>query len=154
MAPILLLLFSELYVLSLLLHPTHAMISLGIRGTRGYLAPEWHKNTPISVKTDVYSYGIVLLEIICCRRNINLEVPDDEMILQDWVCYCFEARKLGELLEGEEVEVRMLERMAKVGLWCIQNEPSICPSMKNVILMLEGNMDVPIPPSPASSTMS
>lgn len=65
--------------------PNQTRTFTGIRGTRGYLAPEWHKNTPISVKTDVYSYGIVLLEIICCRRNINLEVPDDEMILQDWV---------------------------------------------------------------------
>ncbi|KAJ7956985.1 putative Receptor-like protein kinase 1 [Quillaja saponaria] len=47
-----------------------------IRGTRGYLAPEWYKNTPISVKADVYSYGVVLLEIVCCRRNLEIDVLD------------------------------------------------------------------------------
>ncbi|XXG75152.1 hypothetical protein AAC387_Pa07g3727 [Persea americana] len=140
--------------LAKLLMPNQTRTFTGIRGTRGYLAPEWHKNMPISVKTDVYSYGMVLLEIICCRRNIKLEVPCDQMILYEWVYNCFVARKLGELLGGEEVEGRMLERMVKVGLWCIQNEPPLRPTMKNVILMLEGNMEIPIPPSPTSSSMS
>ncbi|PKI58864.1 hypothetical protein CRG98_020763 [Punica granatum] len=40
-----------------------------VRGTKGYLAPEWFTNMPISIKVDVYSFGIVLLELICCRRN-------------------------------------------------------------------------------------
>ncbi|XP_058099193.1 G-type lectin S-receptor-like serine/threonine-protein kinase LECRK2 [Magnolia sinica] len=121
----------------------------GIRGTRGYLAPEWHKNMPISVKTDVYSFGIVLLEIICCRRNLELEVADDEIILTEWVYRCFEAGDLHKLLDEEdEVESRILDSMVKVGLWCIQEEPALRPSMKNVIRMLEGNMDIPIPPRP------
>lgn len=62
----------------------------------------------LPVKTDVYSYGIVLFEIIWCRRNIELDVPHNEMILQEWIYNCLEARKLGELLGGEQVEVRML----------------------------------------------
>ncbi|XP_077222719.1 G-type lectin S-receptor-like serine/threonine-protein kinase LECRK2 isoform X2 [Tasmannia lanceolata] len=126
----------------------------GVRGTRGYLAPEWNKNTPISVKADVYSYGIVLLELVCCRRNLELDVADEEIILTEWVYSCFIRGELGKLLGSEEVEKRMLERLVKVGLWCIQNEPNFRPSMKNVILMLEGNTDVPIPPFPASASSS
>ncbi|XP_058099889.1 G-type lectin S-receptor-like serine/threonine-protein kinase LECRK3 [Magnolia sinica] len=137
--------------LSKLLMPDQTRTFTGVRGTRGYLAPEWYKNTPISVKTDVFSYGIVLLEIICCRRYIELLVPDNEIVLTDWVHSCFVSGELHKLLGGEEVEVKTLDRMVKVGLWCIQDEPALRPSMKNVILMIEGNMDIPIPPSPTSS---
>ncbi|KAL5973283.1 hypothetical protein ACLOJK_029933 [Asimina triloba] len=58
------------------------------------------------------------------------------------------------LLGEEEVELRVLDRMVKVGLWCIQEEPVLRPSMKTLILMMEGNLDVPIPPCPISSTRS
>ena len=57
-----------------------------IRGTKGYVAPEWFKNMPVSAKVDIYSYGIVLLELICCRKSFEAEVEDDnQMILADWI---------------------------------------------------------------------
>jgi serine/threonine protein kinase len=65
-----------------------------ISGTRGYMASEWNKNVPISVKTDVYSYGIVLLEILCCRRIIDVNVLEPEEILLSgwgWAYKCFVA---------------------------------------------------------------
>ncbi|KAL6225357.1 hypothetical protein ACLB2K_004207 [Fragaria x ananassa] len=105
----------------------------------------------ISVKADIYSFGIVLLEIVCCRRNIevNVSTPDD-MILSDWVYNCYAAGELGKLVEEDEnVDLmKTLERMVKVGLWCVQDDPALRPFMKNVILMLEGTMDIPVPPSP------
>ncbi|XP_077222744.1 G-type lectin S-receptor-like serine/threonine-protein kinase LECRK2 [Tasmannia lanceolata] len=140
--------------LAKLLMPNQTRTFTGVRGTRGYLAPEWNKNTPISVKADVYSYGIVLLELVCCRRNVELDVPDEEIILSEWVYNCFIRGELDKLLSSEEVDKRMLERLVMVGLWCIQNEPYFRPSMKSVILMLEGNMDVPVPPSPVASVSS
>ncbi|KAK4576050.1 hypothetical protein RGQ29_026846 [Quercus rubra] len=111
----------------------------GARGTRGYVAPEWHKNIPISVKVDVYSYGIVLLEIVCCRKNIDVNASAaEEIVLSSWVYKCFAARDLYRLVIGEEVDMMSLEKMVKVGLWCIQEEPALRPSMRSVILMLEG----------------
>ncbi|XP_077237839.1 G-type lectin S-receptor-like serine/threonine-protein kinase LECRK1 [Tasmannia lanceolata] len=142
--------------LAKLLMPDQTRTFTGVRGTRGYLAPEWHKNTPISVKADVYSFGVVLLEIVCCRSNVELDVAEDEIVLSEWVYSCFVGGdgELGKLLGDEEVEEARLERMVKVGLWCIQNEPHLRPSMKTVILMLEGNREVPIPPSPDTSSSS
>ncbi|KAF7129731.1 hypothetical protein RHSIM_Rhsim10G0140400 [Rhododendron simsii] len=123
----------------------------GIRGTRGYVAPEWHRKLPITVKADVYSFGIVLLEIICGRKCLDWSRSEDEAVLENWVYDCYEARELGKLVgEEEEVEMRKLERMVKVGLWCIQDEPSLRPSMKKVLLMIEGTVDIPTPPSPTS----
>ncbi|KAJ0097290.1 hypothetical protein Patl1_27802 [Pistacia atlantica] len=53
------------------------------------------------------------------------------------------------LVALEEVHMKTLERMVKVGLLCIQDEPNLRPSMKNAILMLEGTMDIPVPPCPS-----
>ncbi|KAK3211570.1 hypothetical protein Dsin_016276 [Dipteronia sinensis] len=62
----------------------------GIRGTRGYVAPEWHRKLPVTVKADVYSFGIVLLEIICYRKNLYQSLPENQVILEEWVYQCFE----------------------------------------------------------------
>ncbi|RVW32765.1 G-type lectin S-receptor-like serine/threonine-protein kinase RLK1 [Vitis vinifera] len=111
-----------------------------IRGTKGYIAPEWFRNQPVTVKVDVYSFGIMLLQIICCRKNFDLSLPDEEIGLNEWVSHCFEAGELGKLVDDEEVDKRELERMVKVGLWCIQDEPLFRPSIKKVLLMLEGSI--------------
>ncbi|KAH0996431.1 hypothetical protein GBA52_020295 [Prunus armeniaca] len=60
------------------------------------------------------------------------------------------AGKLYKLVEDDEqnVDLKTLERMVKVGLWCVQDDPALRPLMKNVILMLEGTTDIPVPPSP------
>ncbi|XP_060675188.1 G-type lectin S-receptor-like serine/threonine-protein kinase LECRK1 [Ziziphus jujuba] len=140
--------------LAKLLMPDQTRTFTGIRGTRGYLAPEWEKNTPISVKADVYSYGILLLEIICCRRNLEMNVPTiDEIVLSCWIYKCFASRQLYKLGVGEDADKETLEKMVKVGLWCIQDEPVLRPSMKSVVLMLEGITDIASPPCPTSASV-
>ncbi|KAG8383777.1 hypothetical protein BUALT_Bualt04G0049000 [Buddleja alternifolia] len=136
--------------LSKLLKQDQTNTYTGIRGTKGYVAPEWHQKQAVTVKADVYSFGIVLLEIICCRRTVDWRVSEDEAILEEWVYSCYEAAEIGKLVGDEEVDKRKLERMIKIGIWCIQDEPSLRPSMKKVLLMLEGTVDIPIPPSPTS----
>ncbi|KAK1588250.1 hypothetical protein Q3G72_021320 [Acer saccharum] len=122
----------------------------GIRGTRGYVAPEWHRKLPVTVKADVYSFGVVLLEIICYRKKLDQSLPEDQVILEEWVYECFEDGELGQLVGDEEVEPKQLEMIIKVALWCILDEPSLRPSMKKVLLMLEGTVDIPTPPNPTS----
>ena len=136
--------------LAKLLMPDHSRTLTGIRGTRGYVAPEWLKNLPITVKADVYSFGIVFLVNICCRRNIDINVPQDEIILVDWVYDCFKSNQLHRLVP-EEVDAESLERMVKIGLWCIEDDPAARPSMKKAIQMLEGTLEIPIPPCARSA---
>ena len=136
------------------LMPDQTRTFTGARGTRGYVAPEWHKNIPISVKADAYSYGIVLLEIVCCRKNIDVNASAaEEIVLSSWAYECFAARDLYKLVIGEELDTMSLEKMVKVGLWCIQEEPALRPSMKSVVLMLEGITEVPVPPCPTTPSM-
>ncbi|KAA8548638.1 hypothetical protein F0562_000322 [Nyssa sinensis] len=130
--------------------------STNFRGTMGYMAPEWLKNAPITPKVDVYSFGVMLLEIIFCRRHLELnqfEEADanggDEMILTDWVQCCVRAGKLESIMShspGVLSDFRRFERMTMVGLWCLCPNPVLRPSMAKVVQMLEGTIEVGVPP--------
>lgn len=128
-----------------------------IRGTKGYVAPDWFRSAPISVKVDVYSFGVLLLEIICRRRNV-LDMNDNEeekVILTDWAYDCYVDGRLEKLVENDmEVmsEITMVERFVMVAIWCLQEDPSVRPTMKKVMLMLEGIVQVSAPPTPCLSS--
>ncbi|KAI3914347.1 hypothetical protein MKW98_014954 [Papaver atlanticum] len=139
--------------LAKLLITSQTRASTGIRGTRGYVAPEWFRNTPVSSKVDVYSYGVMLLEIICCRKGVVPELVEEEIkaILTDWAYDCYSQGKLEDLVENDEEvmnDMRRFERLVMIAIWCIQDEPSLRPSMKKVTQMLEGVLEVSAPPCP------
>ncbi|XP_047945953.1 G-type lectin S-receptor-like serine/threonine-protein kinase LECRK3 [Salvia hispanica] len=121
-----------------------------IRGTKGYVAPEWYQKQAITVKADVYSFGVMLLEIICCRKCVDYSRSEDEAILEEWVYDCYATGKIRSLVGDETVEGKKVERMVKIGIWCVQYDPSLRPTMKKVLLMLEGTVEIPIPPNPTS----
>ncbi|ONH99251.1 hypothetical protein PRUPE_6G021000 [Prunus persica] len=125
------------------------------RGPKGYMAPEWFKSSPVTVKVDVYSFGMLLLEIICCRKHYEPKIEDeDQMILADWAYACYKKKTIHLLLENDNVEemgdIKMMEKYAMIAFWCIQEDPSIRPTMKNVTQMLEGTIEVSFPPNPSS----
>ncbi|XP_043691471.1 G-type lectin S-receptor-like serine/threonine-protein kinase LECRK3 isoform X1 [Telopea speciosissima] len=123
-----------------------------IRGTKGYVAPEWFRHMPITVKVDVYSFGVMLMEIICCRKNVELEMGGDERaILTDWADDCYQEGRLDALVENDMEamnDMGRLEKLLKVAIWCIQEEPSLRPTMRKVVQMLEGIVEVSVPPHP------
>ncbi|KAG9456699.1 hypothetical protein H6P81_001207 [Aristolochia fimbriata] len=140
--------------LAKLLRAEQTRTTTGIRGTKGYVAPEWFKSMPITTKVDVYSFGILLLEIIFCRKNVLLNSDKEEQaVLSDWVCDRYTEGKLNVLVEEDQEAVndfKKVERLVKLAIWCIQEEPSLRPSMKKVTQMLEGAVQVPEPPHPCS----
>ncbi|KAM0899564.1 hypothetical protein ACQ4PT_021234 [Festuca glaucescens] len=138
--------------LAKLLQPDQTRTFTGVRGTRGYLAPEWYRGTgPVTVKADVYSYGVVLLEIVTCRRSMEMEEAGEERTLMELVYELLLRGEVKKAINSDEVvEAAAVERVVKVGIWCVQGEPESRPSIKNVILMLEGHSEVPFPPSPAA----
>ncbi|KAG6737340.1 hypothetical protein POTOM_058856 [Populus tomentosa] len=132
--------------LSKLLYPDEIRSSMALSQSRGHMAPEWQNNALMSVKADIYSFGVVLLEIICCRSSIKVDVSTpDEMNLPSWAYQCFAAGQVDKLVKDEDIEFESLERMVKIGLLCVQHDPASRPCIKNVILMLEGSGDIPAP---------
>ncbi|XVF69713.1 hypothetical protein PTKIN_Ptkin11bG0104300 [Pterospermum kingtungense] len=134
----------------LLLNQSHT--NTAIRGTKGYVAPEWFRNLPITVKVDVYSFGVLLLELTCCRRSVDVENSVEERaILTDWAYDCYCEGRLDALVEHDTDALNdrgRVERFVQVAIWCIQEDPSLRPTMRTVTQMLEGVVEVPIPPCP------
>ncbi|KAI9074759.1 hypothetical protein K1719_043291 [Acacia pycnantha] len=126
-----------------------------LRGTRGYLAPEWITNYAISEKSDVYSYGMILLEIIGGRRNYDQWEGSEKVHFPSYAFRMMEEGKLKQVLDPmidiEENDERAFAA-AKVALWCIQDDMSLRPPMTKVVQMLEGVIPVPEPPSLSSSS--
>ena len=105
----------------------------------------------VTMKVDVYSYGVVLLEIMTCRRSMEMEEPGEEQTLMELVYECLLKGEVKRAMKSEEdVDTAAVERVVKVGLLCVQGEPESRPSIKTAILMLEGHLDVPFPSPPAS----
>ena len=126
-----------------------------IRGTRGYLAPEWLTNSTLTSKVDVYSFGMTLLELIGGRRTVDLSLPAEKWFYAVWAYKEIARgeqlkRLLDERLAMESVDEEELRRALQVGLWCTQDDPKKRPSMRDVVKMLEGTLhvaDAPAPPS-------
>ncbi|CAI8602345.1 unnamed protein product [Vicia faba] len=140
--------------LAKLMNMNQSKTNTGIRGTKGYVALEWFKNMPITAQVDVYSYGVVLLEIISCRRCVQeMEQEDEEKaILTDWAYDCYKDGAVDELVEGDNEALddkEKLEKLVMIAIWCVQEDPVLRPSMRNVIHMLEGTVEVQVPPYPS-----
>lgn len=121
-----------------------------LRGTRGYLAPEWITNYAISEKSDVYSYGMVLLEIIGGRKNFDPNETSDKAHFPSYAFKMMEEGKLRNILDSRLNIDEQSDRVytaVKVALWCVQEDMSLRPSMTKVVQMLEGICSVPQPPT-------
>lgn len=129
---------------------THISMTGG-RGTPGYAAPEMWMPFPITHKCDVYSFGMLLFEILGRRRNLNIQLPESQQWFPRWVWKKFEDGELGELTivcGVEENRREISERMVKIALWCVQYRPESRPVMSVVVKMLEGAVEIPTPLCP------
>ncbi|XP_064944016.1 rust resistance kinase Lr10-like isoform X2 [Musa acuminata AAA Group] len=143
----------------------------GGRGTPGYAAPELWMPIPVTHKCDVYSFGMLLFEILGRRRNLEfLESVESQEFewFPRWVWQKFEHGEMENIVSAcgiEEKDREKAERMCQVALWCVQYQPEARPSMSSVVRMLEGEEEI-VPPtnpfqymtslsvSPASGTVS
>ncbi|GMY24337.1 LEAF RUST 10 DISEASE-RESISTANCE LOCUS RECEPTOR-LIKE PROTEIN KINASE-like 2.4 [Fagus crenata] len=126
---------------------------LSMRGTIGFIALEVFSRNFGGVfhKSDVYSYGMLVLEMVGGRKNFDAGVSNNSKIyFPDWVYKDLElgidGRTCGVITDVEEETTR---KMILVSLWCIQTNPSDRPSMNKVVEMLEGSLhSLQIPPKP------
>ncbi|KAI4341852.1 hypothetical protein MLD38_026526 [Melastoma candidum] len=131
-----------------------------IRGTKGYMAPEWAFNLPITVKVDEYSYGVMVLELV---RGVRLsswasgkdeEAEDQETELAKFVREMKSRMERGEEVCTEDVvdgrlrgeyERNQVARVIQVGVACVEEDRHKRPSMDSAVDLLLGSCDVSIP---------
>ncbi|XP_024160059.1 G-type lectin S-receptor-like serine/threonine-protein kinase At4g27290 [Rosa chinensis] len=125
-------------------------------GTYGYMSPEYAIDGHFSVKSDVFSFGVLLLEMVSGRKNRGFHHPDHHHSLLGHAWLLWNKEKVLELLdpclEDSYVELEVL-RCIQVGLLCVQKRPIDRPVMSSVVFMLsnEGAM-LPEPKEPGFFT--
>ncbi|XP_010094216.2 G-type lectin S-receptor-like serine/threonine-protein kinase SD2-5 isoform X1 [Morus notabilis] len=135
---------------------THITMTGG-RGTPGYAAPELWMPFPITHKCDVYSFGMLLFEIVGRRRNLDDSLPESQEWFPRRVWKKFECGEMGDLMIVcgiEENDREMAERMFKVALLCVHERPQLRPLMSVVVKMLEGALEIPTPSIPFQFMMA
>jgi serine/threonine protein kinase len=114
--------------------------------TMGYMAPECVTTGNAIKESDVYSFGIVALEIACGRKPIKTNAPQDQVVLVEWVRELYGIGKVLEAADprlGGDFDEHGMERLMIVGLWCVHPDQNLRPSIRETIHVL--NFETPLP---------
>ncbi|CAN4104473.1 unnamed protein product [Withania somnifera] len=116
-----------------------------MRGTPGYLAPEWLSGV-ITEKVDVYSFGIVILEILSGRRNFEASESEEQRIMLNLFRKKAEEGQLVDLIDKNSEDMQLYKEEAikamQIAAWCLQSDYTKRPSMSMVVKAMEGVLDV------------
>ncbi|CAL5202596.1 unnamed protein product [Lathyrus oleraceus] len=121
-----------------------------IRGTRGYMAPEWVFNLQITSKVDVYSYGVVVLEMITGKSPTTKIQIKEELCHERLITWVREKRRKGlevgcwveQIVDpklGSSYDVEKMETLANMALDCVADEKNVRPTMSQVVERLLSN---------------
>ncbi|KAH9701370.1 hypothetical protein KPL71_024969 [Citrus sinensis] len=123
-------------------------------GTFGYMDPELMRTGKASTSTDVYAFGVFMLEVASGRRPVEQQGSMETVNLVDWVCDCW---KKGAILDASDsrlegiYEEKQMECVLKLGLFCSHPKPEARPNMRQVMQYLDG--DATLPDIPPDSTL-
>ncbi|KAK4602311.1 hypothetical protein RGQ29_011375 [Quercus rubra] len=140
--------------LARLLPEDQTHLSTKFAGTLGYTAPEYAIHGQLSEKVDTYSFGVVVLEIICGRKTSEVQHAFDGEYLLERAWKLYENNKHSELvdetLNPEEYTAEEVKKMVEIALMCTQSPASVRPSMSEVVVLLKskGSMENRPPTKP------
>uniref|UniRef100_A0A0E0LQT5 non-specific serine/threonine protein kinase n=1 Tax=Oryza punctata TaxID=4537 RepID=A0A0E0LQT5_ORYPU len=133
-------------------HTVGMQTMTAVSGTPGYVDPECVITGRASAESDVYSFGIVLLEVACGRRPMSLQDNQKNGIfrLVEWAWDLYGKGEIlmaaDERLNGD-YDAEEMERVIVVGLWCAHPDPNARPSIRNAMAMLQSSGKLPVLPA-------
>ncbi|KAL6969982.1 non-specific serine,threonine protein kinase [Sarracenia purpurea var. burkii] len=116
------------------------------------MAPEYVMNGCLSVKADVFSFGVVVLELICGRKNSTFTMSFDDQSLLEWAYKLYKKGKSLEVMDPRLASSAVPDQVSmcvKIGLLCTQSDPQLRPTMRRVSVMLSkksGTLEEPTRP--------
>ncbi|WJX31966.1 hypothetical protein P8452_20348 [Trifolium repens] len=125
---------------------TKTHISTRVAGTIGYLAPEYVMRGHLTEKADVFSFGVVALELVSGRPNSDSSLEGEKVYLLEWAWQLHEKNCINDLIDSRlsEFNTEEVQRLVKIGLLCTQTSPNLRSSMSRVVAMLSGDMKVSV----------
>ncbi|CAM6008850.1 unnamed protein product [Sphagnum balticum] len=119
--------------------------TMHVAGTRGYLAPEYATRGQLTIKVDVYSFGVLLLEIISGRKNIDHSLPLEDIYLVEKAWRLHNEGNLIDIIDQTlhlcNDEVIQARQLLNIALLCLLHEGEKRPSMAHVVAMLQGEVE-------------
>ncbi|CAK8562458.1 unnamed protein product [Lathyrus sativus] len=118
----------------------HSYVSTGVKGTFGYLDPEYFRLQQLTEKSDIYSFGVVLLEVLCARPALEPSLPREQVNLAEWGVFCKDKGMLEDIIDPSikgQIDQNSLRKFSETVEKCLQDDGSDRPSMGDVLWDLE-----------------
>ncbi|BAT80098.1 hypothetical protein VIGAN_02306500 [Vigna angularis var. angularis] len=117
-----------------------AYLSTQFAGTLGYTAPEYAIRGELSEKADIYSFGVLLLEIICCRKNTDHTLPSEMQYLPEYAWKLYENARILDIVDPKLQEHGLVEKdvmqAIHVAFLCLQPDAHLRPPMSEIVALL------------------
>uniref|UniRef100_A0A2P2KKW5 Kinase family protein n=3 Tax=Rhizophora mucronata TaxID=61149 RepID=A0A2P2KKW5_RHIMU len=114
-------------------------VNTRVAGTNGYMAPEYIMHGHLSVKADVFSFGVVILELISGQRNSTFSQHHDAQNLLDWAYKCHKKDRSLDIMDPvltSSASIDQVQICIRIGLLCTQGDPQLRPSMHRLVVWL------------------